>query len=141
MGDSLSDIAKNVSKVGENITSATAIQAIDLLGDDEIEELRLLITHDDEIRDFSQNRIAEKPEVRGMYEQLSDLGLLLAPQLAGGDIIVFAVSPKVAWAIGRHDRHVEDERKRKHRELRREILGYLIQASFIVLGWLLGRIG
>lgn len=152
MADSLKQPIENVSKAvnskGERIekslkdmqvsmANASAIQAVDLLTDDEVDELRILV----ELGSEAGQRVAElsaDDRMFGMYAQLSDSGFIHCMRILGGGLICHGVDPKASWAIARHDytKKLEADRKALEEQHRKEDRKH--QRNDLALGFLLG---
>lgn len=127
-------IAKNLSKNSD----AVAIQAVDLLTEPEIYELKKLASlSSDEASQYVSN-CTQDPIIRGIYLQLSDLGFIHCTTDFGKQFIFHGLSPKANWAINRYDRKVEAE-KLKAKELKRQRRSDRLFSLFsLIVGWSLG---
>lgn len=113
----LDSIASSVDRLGTSISDSSAIQAVDLLTDAEIDELRELIRLGDAGGGYAASRLGDEA-VAGMYLQLSQLGFVECAREFGGGLVYLGHSQKANWAVARHDL-LEEERKRQKAEAER----------------------
>ena len=109
---STDEIRKSVDKLGELVSNSAAIQSVDLLMSDEIDELRRLVELGDNAKEYTKSRL-ENESARGMYMQLSDLGFIYCFRDFSGNVFYAGHDPKANWAIARHDKLAELEKQRK----------------------------
>lgn len=130
-------VAKGIREASSRAAKATTIQAVDLLTDEEVEELRALVSLGSNAGEYAFDRLKD-PANAGMYLQLSDSGFINCCLLAGGPIVFEGVSEKAHWAIARHDRQkaAEEEAKAEQKRMRKE--DRRNARLNLLLGWLLG---
>lgn len=87
-----------IDELGSSLTNAIAVQTVDLLTDEEVDELRSLIEIGD---DFVEQPVPKSK--RGMYVQLCHSGFIECLQDVNDRLILIRVSPKAGWAVNRHD--------------------------------------
>lgn len=136
--NSAKTIRKSAKQVSETILSASAIAAVDLLTNEEIDELRNLISADNPVS-LAQERMKDS-SVAGMYLQLSDIGLIDCFVDFSGDLVFAGVNPKAAWAVGRRDLRDREAAERKaEAELRRKD-DRRHDTRNMIIGWVAGVI-
>lgn len=150
----LADVKKSIDELRKSVDSlpkaqerlnsknrgAAAAPSIDTLNDDEIEELRLLSKHRNDVSSFTRQRLSD-PYIAGMYRGFHDLGLVNCEELMSDQMICFWVSPKALWVVGRHDKAEEERAKKDRQEAVRYaisiIVPSLVSIAAVILTWLL----
>lgn len=131
-------IANRLDALGDRVASSLAVQAVDLLTDEEIDELRALAAvPDDEQEEFVRERVTNC-RLAGMYDQFADIGLVQGQSLDGSRFLYDGMSPKADWAIARHDRLAADRERREKAERRKWRLDKLITVLLALLGYIVG---
>lgn len=138
--DETGKIPEQIARLSSTVRDSVGIQSVDLLTELEIEKLRGLSDHADNLTEYAEAEMKSDSSASGVYRQLGDLGLIQTLSAYDGSVIVIGISPKSEWAIARFDRRAEAERLDKADARREKIIGYLIQALYILFGWLLGRL-
>ena len=105
-------VRKSVDALGKRVSDASAMQSVDLLTDEEVDELRKLVSLGDGANKYVSARL-EDEAVQGMYLQLSDLGFIHCFRDFSGGILYTGYDPKANWAIARHDKLAEIEKQKK----------------------------
>ncbi|GJC75248.1 hypothetical protein [Adlercreutzia equolifaciens] len=135
----LDDVTRAIKNAGENVAKSSVPQSVDLLTDDEIEELRILVSgHEAEFARFEEIKDIER--YKGMYLQFSDLGLVTCVQYSGGNVVYYGHHPKAEWAVAHHDRKAAEARARAEAEERRHRETLRSSQRNIVIGWALGLV-
>lgn len=135
----MKEIAHEIKSVGTNITKSSVVQAVDLLTDEEIEELRILISG----REAELARVNEVKDIehyKGMYLQFNDLGLVHCVQYMGGNIGYSGHSPKAEWVVHHRDKVREREEEAKRLEEARRKSDIRRQVALPILTFFLGLV-
>lgn len=129
--------ADGVSSIARSIIDASAISAMDLLTDEEVEELRTLACLGESSREHAAGRMSD-PSTAGMYAQLSDLGLIHCVKVLDGSLVFVDIDPKAHWAIRRRDLLRKSEKERAENEEKRRAKDRRNSALLVIAGWVLG---
>lgn len=108
-----------IVQVADAIKASTSLQALSQLSDAEIEELRVLISHDipgegsvsRELQSYIDS-VTDKSKL-GIIRSLIETGLLIGSVLPYGNGTKYfcsCVNPRGYWAVERHDLLAEQER-------------------------------
>lgn len=130
-------VAGSVGKLTESFTKLSAIQAVDLLTDEEVHELELLANPFNDARRIADER-SKDPAVAGMYRQLNDLGFIVGANTIDDRFVFVALDRKANWAIERHRKKVAKERERERKEALAKRIDWGLALLTVFLGWLLG---
>lgn len=134
---STDEIRRSIDNLGKRVSESSAMQSVDLLTDDEIDELRKLVSLGDGAKGYAASRL-ESEAVQGMYLQLSDLGFIHCFRDFDGDILYVDYDPKANWAIARHDKLAELEARRKEEVNRIRDEDRKHSRNNVIIGWFLG---
>lgn len=123
----LDEILKAVRELGDG-AAAQAPGAYDQLSGPDVNELRRLAEHRDDLAAFSTSRIAEAPAADGAYDELGRLGLVT--RAAGGAVV--HLDRRAEWVVARHD-----ESRRGRWALRAFELAWSLFTTLagVVVGW------
>ncbi len=113
MGDNSREIIKCLRNVA-------AVNAVDILTDEEIDELRKLVSLDNKAASEYVDKQLQNDSKKGLYLQLTDLGFLNCVELNGGRVSYFGYEQKTNWAVRHHDHHAEERKRRQKKEQRFE---------------------
>lgn len=113
---------------------------VDALTNDEVEELRRLIDHEDDLVSYSKGRCSESgPTILGMYEEFDRLGLATCFL----DSIQF-LSPMAHWAVEKHDQRCKEREADRKLQWRHDrnmaIIGALVGGVLGIAGTIFGVI-
>lgn len=148
MRDAGKDISESIAKSSAkdsrpmrqligNIQSISAVQAAEMLSDEEVDELEKLIDMGDAARDYGQSRMQDGRWER-RYRILGELGFVKLFDVAGGGTIFVGATPRASWAVERRKQRREEADDRSRKERRDRTMNLLVQLLFVLLGWLLG---
>ena len=132
----------------------TAQRGPEQLSSAEVEELRSLLAHTDDIRAFCSSR-ALKPDgarderLNGLWSELLDMRLILGARDMGGAVAVIGVTSRGSWAVELHDaRQMESAREEKWRNrhdwliaIATGVSGFVGVIAGCVLTWALNACG
>lgn len=145
MANPYSGIEKSVDGVSKAVSELRRSEGrvavdVDLLTSSEVEELRLLIEHEDDMESFANSRIGELGQMaEGMYAEFQRLGLI---HRSNGVPIV--ITPMAHWAVEKHSqRAAERERKelaRRRFERNITILAGVIGLVASIVGAVIGSV-
>lgn len=137
-------LTRAVTKLDKNLATSLAMQRIDSLTKEEVDELRLLssVGPGDVAATFARARIGEEghrnQNVAGMYRELIELQLVGGFITSDGDIFVTEVTPLGHWAVERHDKLAQAEEGKVIRQHRHD---YRVAIASSAVGGLLGILG
>lgn len=151
MRDAGKDISESIAKSSAkdskpmrqligNIQSISAVQAAEMLSNEEVDELEKLIDMDDAALDYGQSRMQDGCWER-RYRILGELGFVKLFDVAGGGAIFVGATPRASWAVERRKQRREEAAEQAKKERRDRLMNLLTQLLFVVLGWLFGRFG
>lgn len=135
----LKEIAHEIKAVGNSVTKSSIVQAVDLLTDEEVDELRILISG----REAEFARVGEISDIahyKGMYLQFNDLGLVHCVQCVGGNLAYSGHSPKAEWVVHHRDKVREREEEAKRVEETRRKSDIRRQVALPILTFFLGLV-
>lgn len=135
--EACSSVSRRMDSIAQSITDSSAIAAMDLLTDEEVEELRTLASLGESSREHATMRMSD-PSAQGMYAQLSDLGLIHCVKVLDGSLLFIGIDPKAHWAIRRRDLLRKSERERAENEEKRRAKDRRNSALLVIAGWILG---
>ena len=139
---SVDDLRKTQERIHSKDRGTNAAPSIDSLNGEEVEELRALSKHRDDVSSFTQQRLSD-PHLAGMYRGFHDLGLVNCVELMSDQMGCYWVSPKALWVVERHDKAVEEKAVERKRETIRFALSILIPSivsiAAVILTWWLTK--
>lgn len=134
-----------LNRIDDGLRDRASIQAADFLTDEDIEELRALLS-----LPWSESALrlrgAQGDPVRaGRIRLLVEHGFLDGIATQDGGTTVSGCSPKAAWAVARHDRlkqrEAEEAEERKRQRKIDRALSVAIAIGSALFGWLLAQAG
>ena len=128
----LDEILKGVRRVDDALAQPSP-GSYESLAAADVEELRLLVAHREDLAEFSSRRISEQPTASGSYDELRRLGLVT--RSAGGAVVL--LSRPAEWVVARHDERVAAQKGLLFLEHVWAIATALVG---VVVGWLLAKI-
>ena len=140
--DSLQNTVSSLPKEKERLNlknrGVGAAPSIDSLNDEEIEELRMLSAHRNDVTSFTQQRLSD-PYMAGMYRGFHDLGLINCAESMSDQMVCFWVSPKALWVVQRHDNSKKEKALSERRETIRFavsiVVPSLVSIAAVILTW------
>ena len=108
---------------------------VDLLTGEEIDSLRQLVEHENDILAYSESQIKLKGDsVRGMYTEFDRLNLVI--QEIGGRCA--AILPMAHWAVEKYEQKERDVKRDRAEQWRHDIVVALLSTT---VGGILGIVG
>lgn len=135
---SVDELSKTQERLHSKDRVTAAAPSIDSLNEEEIEELRALSAHRNDVAQFTQQRLSD-PFIAGMYRGFHDLGLVSCYELGSEQMTCLWVSPKALWVVQRHDRAEMERTVKERRETIRFAISItvpsLVSIAAVILTW------